>query len=90
MPSSSATGTQTKPAVVFVVKNGKPEPRLVQVGISNWDNTEIVSGLEEGDTLAVVSAAQLQAQQQEFLNRIRSRAGGMFGGGMMGGGPRGR
>lgn len=75
----------SKPVVVFVMRNGKPEPRLIRVGINDWDNTEVKSGLEETDTLAVVSAAQLQAQQQEFLNRIRSRAGGMFGGGMMGG-----
>jgi HlyD family secretion protein len=86
-----STAATTKAVVVFVVKNGVPQPRLIRVGINDWDNTEVVSGLEENDTLAVVSAAQLQAQQQEFLNRIRSRAGGMFpGGGMMGGGPRGR
>jgi HlyD family secretion protein len=85
-----STSANSKSAVVFVVKNGVPEPRLIRVGINNWDNTEVLSGLEENDTLAVVSAAQLQAQQQEFMNRIRSRAGSMFGGGMMGGGPRGR
>jgi HlyD family secretion protein len=89
-PPAGGEERASKPAVVFVMKGGVPEPKLVQVGINDWDNTEVVSGLTETDTLAVVSAAQLQAQQQEFLNRIRSRAGGMFGGGMMGGGPRGR
>jgi HlyD family secretion protein len=49
---------------------------MVRIGINDWDHTQVVSGLEEGETLAVVGAAQLQAQQQEFLDRIRSRRGG--------------
>ena len=61
---------------------------MVQIGIGDWDNTQVLSGLEEGETLVIVGAAQLQAQQQEFLNRMRSRMGGSpFGGG---GRPRGR
>jgi HlyD family secretion protein len=66
-----------------------PQPRLVQIGLGDWDNTQIVSGLDEGETLVIVGAAQLQAQQQAFLNQMRSRmgGGGPFGGG---GGPRGR
>ena len=60
----------------------------MQIGSGDWDNTQIVSGLEEGETLVIVGAAQLQAQQQEFLDRMRSRGGSSpFGGG---GRPRGR
>lgn len=71
---------ETRPAVVFVVTGGDNgiEPRMVQVGLNDWDNTEVVSGLEEGEQLAVIGAAQLQAQQEEFLNRIRSRRDGPF------------
>jgi HlyD family secretion protein len=74
---------QTRPAAVFVVgANGAPEPRLVQMGLGDWDNTEIVSGLEEGEQLVIVSAAQLQAQQAAFLEQMRGRMGGAnpFGG----------
>jgi HlyD family secretion protein len=68
---------ETRPAAVFVMsEQGEPELRMVRVGINDWDHTQVVSGLEEGETLAVVGAAQLQAQQQEFLDRIRSRRGG--------------
>ena len=56
-------------------------PRAVVMGLSDWDQTEIMSGLEEGERVAVIGAAQLQAQQQEFLNRIRERNSGPFGGG---------
>jgi HlyD family secretion protein len=74
---------ETRSAVVFVMgPDSVPTPKLVQVGLNDWDNTQVVSGLEGGETLVVVSAAQLQAQQQEWLNRIRSRMGGSpFGGG---------
>jgi HlyD family secretion protein len=85
---SGSDPSASRPAVVFVVNDtGEPEPHLVQVGLNDWDYTEVVSGLEGGETLAVVGPAQLQAQQQEFLDRMRSRAGGSpFGGGA----PRGR
>lgn len=72
----------TRPAVVFVLgDDGAPEPRMVQIGLNDWDNTQIVSGLEAGQTVAVIGAAQLQAQQAEMIQRMRSR---------MGGGPLGR
>lgn len=74
---------ETRAAAVFVLSaDSIPEPRLVQIGLGDWDNTQVVSGLDEGETLVIVGAAQLQAQQQEFLNRMRSRGGGSpFGGG---------
>ncbi len=86
---AAAPARETRPAAVFVLgPDSVPQPRLVQIGIGDWDNTQIVSGLDEGETLVIVGAAQLQAQQQEFLDRMRSRGGNSpFGGG---GGPRGR
>ena len=66
--------------------SGQPEPRLVQMGLGDWDNTEIVSGVEEGEQLVIVTAAQLQAQQEAFLEQVRGRMGGQnpFGGGVPG------
>ncbi|NNF12002.1 MAG: efflux RND transporter periplasmic adaptor subunit [Gemmatimonadetes bacterium] len=88
---SRSSDRETRPAAVFVLgADSVPEPRLVQLGIGDWDSVEIVSGLDGGETLVVVGPAQLQAQQAEFLERMRSRMGGSspFGGG---GGPgRGR
>lgn len=83
----SAPAPQTRSAVVFVMNDaGVPEPVLIQMGLNDWDFTQVVSGVEVGAVLAVVGAAQLQAQQQEFLERIRSRMGGSpFSGGMGGG-----
>lgn len=84
---------ETRASVVFVMgADSVPVPRLIQVGLNDWDNSQVVSGLEEGETLVVVSAAQLQAQQTEWLTQMRSRMGSSpFGGGGMGGGrPPGR
>ena len=49
------------------------------MGLGDWDNTEIIDGLEEGETLVIVGAAQLQAQQDAFTQQMRRRS--PFGGG---------
>lgn len=79
-----------RPAITFVVSaDGTIEPRPILIGVNDWDNTEVVAGLEEGEEVALIGAAQLQAQQQEFINRMRERMGGSpFGGGTPRGGRR--
>jgi HlyD family secretion protein len=87
--SEGSPSRQTRPAAVFVVgPTGELEPRLIQMGIGDWDNTEIVSGVEEGDALVIVGPAQLQAQQEAFLEQVRGRMGSSnpFGGQIPGGG----
>jgi HlyD family secretion protein len=85
---------QSRAAVVFVMgADSVPVPRQVQIGLNDWDRTQIVSGVEEGEMLVVVGAAQLMAQQQAFLDQMRERMGGgnPFGGNTRGmGGGRGR
>ncbi len=79
---------QTRRAVVFVMADtlAIPVPTIVEIGLNDWDRTQIVSGVEEGTLIAIVGAAQLRAQQEEFLERMR----GGFGGGNPFGGGRGR
>ena len=77
LTATHAPPRQTRPAVVFVMGlDSVPEPRLVQVGVNDWDFTQVVSGLEEGETLAVVGAAQLVAQMEAWVGRMRDRRGG--------------
>lgn len=76
-----AAGGQTRPGVVFVKTPTGPEPKLVLLGLSDWDNTEVVRGLEPGAEVYLISVARLQQQQERFTDRMRERAGGgMFGG----------
>jgi HlyD family secretion protein len=77
--------------VVFTVpdtlRGAVPEPKIIEIGLNDWDRTQVLSGLEEGERVALIGAAQLQAQQAEFMSRMGSRMGGTpFGGG--GGGRR--
>jgi HlyD family secretion protein len=86
-----------RPQLVFVKTGEKFEPRVVLTGASNFDYTEIISGVKEGEQVAMLAAAALQAQRQQFNDRIRQNtgvpgmqqgggAGGAGGGGRAGGG----
>lgn len=71
-----------RPGVVFVQGAEGPEPKVVLLGLSDWDHTEVVRGLEPGAEVYLISVARLQQQQEQFTTRMRERAGGgMFGGG---------
>ncbi|MEJ2482894.1 MAG: hypothetical protein P8049_07215, partial [Gemmatimonadota bacterium] len=61
-----------KDAFVFVDdEQGLLTLRPIRIGLSSWEYTEILGGLEEGD--AVVQVPMALVQQSEFLERIRSR-----------------
>jgi HlyD family secretion protein len=62
--------------VVFVKKGDKYEPRLVRVGISDFDYTEVLSGVTQGEQVALLGAAVLQAQREQQQARVRAGAGG--------------
>ena len=88
---SSMGAVRTERAVVFVIGEDEViEPRMIMIGLTDWDRTQVVSGLEEGERVALIGLAQLQAQREEYLERMRSRGGNPFGGRMGGmGGYRG-
>ncbi len=83
---------RTRAGLVFVKKGLTYEPRLVQLGASNFDYTEVVSGVKEGEEVALLAAAALQAQRQQQSDRMKANTGvpGMqqapAGGGRGGGG----
>ncbi len=78
------TARRARPSLVFVAENGTYKARIVRLGVGNFDYTEVVSGLKEGDQVALLAAAAMQARRDEQNNRIRNM-GGMPG---MGGTPR--
>ena len=71
----SGGGRRSRGGLVFVKKGDTFEPRLVQLGASNFDYTEIVSGLAEGEQVALLAAAALQAQRQQQNDRMRQQSG---------------
>jgi HlyD family secretion protein len=62
--------------VAFVKKGSNFEPRLVRVGISDFDYTEVLSGLNVGEQVALLGAPLLQAQREQQQQRIRAGTGG--------------
>ncbi len=66
--------------VVFVKKNGSPQPTWVQTGLTDLDYSEVTSGLAVGDTVLLLPSASLVQSQEEFKNRIERITGGGTGG----------
>lgn len=65
--------------LVFVAtdttKSKKYSPRMVRLGASNFDYSEVLSGVKEGDLVAILNVAALQAKSQADMNQVRGRAG---------------
>ncbi|HTK48178.1 MAG TPA: efflux RND transporter periplasmic adaptor subunit [Gemmatimonadaceae bacterium] len=68
-------GARRRPGLVFVKTGKSYEPRLVMLGESNFDFTEVLSGVKEGEQVALLAAAALQAQRQQNNERFRQVTG---------------
>jgi hypothetical protein len=68
------TGSNGQAARKFVLvkSDGRFVPRRVQIGVSNFDVAEAVSGLQEGDSVLVFSTSRAAAARQEMMNRMRN------------------
>jgi len=66
---------RARPSLVFVAENGVYKPRIIRLGVANFDYTEVLGGLKEGDQVALLAAAAMQAKRDEMNNRIRSMGG---------------
>jgi HlyD family secretion protein len=72
------TSGDPRPAVAFVMlPDSTLEMRPVLMGVNDWDNTEILAGLEEGEMVALIGVAQLLQEQEEMMDRMRGRGMGM-------------
>lgn len=80
--SGSTTGSR---GIVVELKNGKLVPVLVRTGLSNGQYTEILSGLNAGDSV-VVSQTGGQTTTTTGSGTTGGTRGGGFGGGGFGGG----
>jgi HlyD family secretion protein len=98
MAGGSPGGSPIRPrtALVFVQDaGGKFVPRIVRLGASNYDYSEVLSGLQEGDKVATLNVGMLQQKRDQQNDRFRSMTGGGMpgmcapGGGGAAGGARG-
>ena len=73
---AGGTGRTGGAMFVFVKKDGKYSPRVVRVGVSDFDYTEVLSGVQEGEQVALLGPAVLQAQRNQLQARVRAGTGG--------------
>jgi HlyD family secretion protein len=78
VPVSQATTRAARPALVYVASGTSFVPRVVRVGMSDLDYTEVVSGLQEGENVLLMTALAMQASRDSATARMR-RGGGMPG-----------
>lgn len=71
LPAES--GQKNKKIQSVMLKNGNIfEPREVTIGLSNFKETEVLSGLEEGDVLGVPMSSRLKDSNDKRTTRMRS------------------
>jgi hypothetical protein len=77
VPQGPGTRARSRTGLVFVQKADSTwEPRMVRLGVANFDFTEVLDGLKEGERVALLSAAAMQAQRQAANDRARQMMGG--------------
>jgi HlyD family secretion protein len=82
--------------VVFALRGGAPTALRIRTGLTDLDHSEVVSGLELGDSVLILPSAGLVRSQQQFRERMDRMTGGTMPGmgsgrGQGGGGrPQGR
>ncbi|HEX7734335.1 MAG TPA: efflux RND transporter periplasmic adaptor subunit [Ktedonobacteraceae bacterium] len=75
------TGTTGTRGIVIELKAGKLVPVLVTTGLTNGQQTEILSGLNEGDQVVVGQTGGTSSSSSSSSSNGGGRNGGGFGGG---------
>jgi hypothetical protein len=83
--------------VAFVKTDAGLEPRVVRLGLSDFDYAEVLDGVKLGEQVVLLGVAEAQASRTQAQDRLRQRMGsgvpgvptGGGGGGAGGGGARG-
>jgi multidrug efflux pump subunit AcrA (membrane-fusion protein) len=74
VPSAAITMKGGQNYVKVVLPDGTTEERVIETGVSDWQNTEVISGLSEGDEVEVTLTSSSSSTQ----------SGGFFGPGIIG------
>jgi HlyD family secretion protein len=75
MREGGARREERRQAVVWVLRNNRPQPAQVEIGVADNSNTVLYGGLEEGDQVIIGGGPRGEEEQQR----------GPFGGGGRGG-----
>jgi multidrug efflux pump subunit AcrA (membrane-fusion protein) len=56
VPNAAISKAGNKAFVTLILEDGGEEQRSITTGVSNWQYTEVLSGLEEGDVIKTIGA----------------------------------
>jgi len=72
-PRPDESRSKTNPSkMVIAIVNGQQEPKQVEIGLSNFEQAEIISGLAEDDTVLTTVTSKALQDREQFLERMRS------------------
>jgi len=77
--SEGEAGTAIRRYVAFLVESGQPRPVAVRAGLTDFDYTAVLAGLEVGDSVLILPTSGLLEEQQEREQWVRERVGGPLG-----------
>jgi len=88
--AGGGAGRASRAQVAFVKTERGLEPRVVRLGLSDFDYAQVLDGLKLGEQVVLLGVAEAQATRAQTQSRIRERMGsgvpGVPGGGGGGGG----
>ncbi|MGH2569569.1 MAG: efflux RND transporter periplasmic adaptor subunit [Bacteroidota bacterium] len=79
---------EIKDRVVMVRQGTEFVPRMIKVGASNFDNAEVISGLQENDEIQITTISRAKLASQQFTERMRTANNPLGGGSAPTGGRR--
>ncbi len=62
--------------IVFAKRNGQPTPVWIRTGLTDLDYSEVLQGLQVGDSVYVLPSASLVQSQQDMQQRMNRVTGG--------------
>ena len=66
VPNEAIGGSMSGRGIVMVMVNDQPEARMVTLGESDYEWTEVVDGLHEGELVLVETATEIQVPEDDF------------------------
>jgi hypothetical protein len=78
LPSIAVQTPENSPAginsgIVMLKTGNRYEPKEIKIGLDNFQETEILSGLKENDIVGVLMTSRLEAENDQTQARIRNR-----------------
>lgn len=88
--SQVGNANEVKRRILLVKVGDQFVPKIIRVGASNFDYSEVVDGLKDGDEIQIITISRAKIAAEQMKDRMRSSQGVGGIGGSGGGGGRGR